>query len=298
MRSISRRDFIKDAAAVVAVGGFFPGALAAETDQPTVYVAHGTDVTKMLKAGIARMGGWRMFVAAGKKAAIKPNAAWASSPEQGGNTDPRLVAECVAACKAEGASEVVVPENPCSKPELAFSLSGIEQAVKKAGGRMYAANKPEHFHSVKLDEAKELKQAAVVIDVLTSPCLINIPVAKNHGSAGLTLSMKNWMGSVQDREVWHKGNLHQCIADFSTLVKPSLVIIDATRIMLTNGPRGPGRQARPNRLIMSKDPVAADAYAATLFEKHPFEIPYIKIAHEMNVGCGDLRNVNIVEIKT
>jgi len=252
----------------------------------------------MLAAGITRLGGWQAFVKKGQKATVKPNAAWASRPEQGGNTHPLLVGECVAGCRAFGASKVVVPENSCSNPKQSFSLSGIENAVREAGGRMYSAKRPEHFKSADLPAAKDLKQADVVTDVLETGCLINVPVAKTHRAAGLTLSMKNWMGSVLDRGAWHRANLHQCIADFSTFIKPSLIIIDATRVMLTNGPRGPGKLAYPNQLILATDPVAADAYAASLFDMSPFDVPYIRIAHEMNVGCGDLANIDIVHVRT
>jgi uncharacterized protein (DUF362 family) len=149
---------------------------------------------------------------------------------------------------------------------------------------------------VTIPKGISLKEAEVVGDVLDSDCLINMPVAKHHGGAGLTISMKNWMGSVSDRGSWHRNNLHQCIADFSTLVKPNLIVVDATRIMLTNGPRGPGKMAYPDQLIFGTDPVAVDAYAATLFEKQPFSIGYIKKAHEMGTGCGNLDEVRIEHI--
>jgi len=123
-----------------------------------------------------------------------------------------------------------------------------------------------------------------------------MPVAKHHRAAGVTLSMKNWLGSVQDRGAWHRNGLHQCIADFSTFIKPKLIVIDATRIMLTNGPRGPGEMANPNEIILSTDPVAADAYAATLFKKKPMEIGAIRIAHEMGIGMADPANVELVRI--
>lgn len=298
MKDINRRDFMKTAAATAVVGSFLPKAVLADIAKSTIYVVHGMNIKKMVKLGIARMGGWKAFVKKGEKVTIKPNIAWPSRPEQGGNTDPVLVGECVAACKTAGASEVVVPENPCGNPKQSFPMSGIEDAVKKAGGRIYVAKKREYFRKKDLPKAKNLKHADVVIDVMDTGCLINMPVAKNHGSSVLTLSMKNWMGSVRDRGFWHGHNLHQCIADFSTFIKPSLIIIDATRIMLTRGPRGPGELDHPNQLIFGRDPVAVDAYAATLFKKKPFDIPHIKIAHEMGIGCGDLSKVNVVHLKT
>lgn len=293
---MKRRDFLKSAVAATAVGSFMPGIVLAGVSSPFVYVVHGMDIKKMIAVGIGRMGGWKAFVKQGKKVTIKPNIAWPSRPEQGGNTAPRLVGECVAACKEAGALEVIVPENPCSDFRRSFPMSGIEDAVEKAGGRMYCAGKSEHFLSVDLPGAKNLKQADVVVDVMDTGCLINLPVAKTHSGATLTLSMKNWMGSVKDRGFFHRNNLHQCIADLSTFIKPSLIIIDATRIMLTEGPRGPGKLDYPNQLIFGKDPVAVDAYASTLFKKDPFDILHIKIAHEMGIGCGDLTKVNVVHV--
>ncbi|MFC1498764.1 DUF362 domain-containing protein [Verrucomicrobiota bacterium] len=297
MRRINRRDFIKNTAVVTAASSFLTvESLAAET-KTTVYVVHGKDISKMVQAGIDRLGGWSAFVKKGEKVTIKPNIAWASRPEQGGNTDPTLVGECVAACKAAGASEVIVPENTCNKPKYSFPMSGVEDAVKKAGGKIYAAGDAKYFKKVELPKAKSLKEAEVVKDVLDTGCLINMPVAKSHKAATLTLSMKNWMGSIKDRGFLHGNNLHQCIADISTLIKPSLIIIDATRIMLTNGPRGPGKLDYPNQLIFGTDPVAVDAYAATLFKKEPFDIPHVKIAHEMKIGCGDLARVKVEHIE-
>ena len=109
--------------------------------------------------------------------------------------------------------------------------------------------------------------------------------------------MKNWMGSVRDRRFWHRAGLHQCIADLSTFIRPTLVVIDAIRIMTTGGPRGPGKLEYPNQLIVGRDPVACDAYATTLFGREPFSIPHIKMAHDMGVGCGDLARVNVQTVE-
>jgi uncharacterized protein (DUF362 family) len=294
---MERRTFLKTTAAAAA-GAALPWRLLADGGSaPAVLVVHGTDAGRMLDAGIKRLGGWAAFVKPGRRAVLKPNAAWASLPEQGGNTRPDVVEAVAAACRAAGASDVVVPEVPCSPEEQAFTRSGIAAAVKRAGGRMYRPGESE-FRAVDIPGGTALREADVVADVLDAPCLINMPVAKSHSGATLTLSMKNWMGSVRDRGIWHRSGLHQCIAEFSTRIRPSLVVIDATRIMLTRGPRGPGELAHPRQLILSRDPVAADAYAATLFDKEPFAIPHIRKAHDLGVGCGDLSGVKVEHLRT
>jgi len=294
---ISRRQFVARLAATAVSSVCLPRMAWAAGSAPTIYVVHGSDPGRMLAAGIGRLGGWAGFVKPRQNVVLKLNAAWASLPEQGGNTSPALVECFIKECLSSGASKVVVPENSCSPAKDAFERSGIGAAVRRSGGRMYSPER-RHFQRVIIPRGVSLKAADVVRDVLEAPCLINMPVAKSHGGSTLTLSMKNWMGSVSDRGYWHAHNLHQCIADFSTFIKPSLIVVDALRIMTTGGPQGPGKMIYPNQLIFGTDPVAVDAYAATLFGKQPFDVLHIKLAHDMGVGCGDLQQVRIVHVET
>jgi len=301
MNTIKRRSFLKttaSAAAVSALPAVPAKALEPPTPAATVVVVHGKDIPKMLAAGIAKLGGWGTFIKAGMKVAIKPNVAWNSTPAQGGNTHPDLVKACVLAAEAKGAAAINIPENTCHPEKSTYKTSGVEDALKGTKARLYRPAKTD-YQKVEIPKGKAVKSAGVPKDILACDCLINMPVAKSHSATVLTLSMKNWMGSVsnEDRRAWHRDGLHQCIADFSTFIKPKLIIIDATRIMLTKGPQGPGDLAHPDEIILSTDPVAADAYAATLFKKEPFDIGYIKIAHEMGVGCGDLKKVTIERIE-
>ena len=109
--------------------------------------------------------------------------------------------------------------------------------------------------------------------------------------------MKNWMGAVKTRGTWHIWRLEQKIADLSTLLRPSLIIADATRVLLTEGPRGPGKIAEKNELILGTDPVAVDAYAATLLGKRPGDIEHVKIAAEMGIGVADLDKIEILRVR-
>lgn len=301
--NISRRQFIIRTALGLAGAVCIPGAIKAQAVKSSsvtrLFVVHGKNIAKMLTSGITAMGGWKAFVKTAKPVVLKVNAAWASTPEQGGNTNPVLVEEFIRQCRAAGSGEVLMPENPCSPAKEAFGRSGIGEAAARAGGKLYVPAGRD-FREIDIANGVSLKHAKVVSAVLDSECLVNMPVAKSHGGSGLTISMKNWMGSVSDRGFWHRNNLHQCIADCSTMIKPHLIIVDATRIMLTNGPQGPGKLDYPDQIIFGTDPVATDAYAATLFEKfkqQSFLIKYIKLAHDMGIGCGDLSRVKIDHIQ-
>jgi len=299
MKSMRRRSFLKATASAAAVSALTTRAQgAAAAPAAHIVVVHGKDIPKMLEAGIAKLGGWNAFFKSGMKVTIKPNIAWSSEPEKGANTHPALVKACVQAAESKGASQIRIPENTCHPEKETFRLSGVEEALKGTRAKLYRPAEKD-YQAVDVPNGKVVKSAHVPKDVLTCDCLINMPVAKDHSATTLSLSMKNWMGSVsnEDRRGWHRDGLHQCIADFSTLVKPKLVIIDATRILLTKGPQGPGDLAYPDEIILCTDPVAADAYAATLFKKDPFDIGYIKIAHEMGIGCGDMKQNKVERVE-
>lgn len=253
----------------------------------------------MLDLGVEKLGGWAAFIKPGSKVAIKPNVAWYSTPAQGGNTAPELVRECVLQAEKAGAKKIDIPENPCSPESKAFPQSGVQDAIKGTSANLFRPDNKKGYRKVEVPKGKICKSAEVTNEILDADCLINMPVAKHHGGATLSLSMKNWMGAVSNntRRSWHRDGLHQCLADFSTFIKPTLIVIDASRIMLDHGPQGPGTLAYPNEIILSRDPVAADAYAATLFKHQPFDIGHIKIAHEMGIGCGDLSKVKIVRVE-
>ena len=291
-----RRTFIKSASAAMAAATIAP-AIAAET-QPMVVVAHGTDLARMVEAGIARLGGWEKFFRPGAKVAIKPNLAWKSTPEQGGNTHPDILRAVVLAAESHKVKQVTIPENTCQPEKETFKTSGAIEALKGTKANLYRP-KASDYKEVDIPKGKICTKAMVPQDILDADCVINMPVAKHHGGATLSISMKNWMGSVDNssRRGWHRKGLHQCIADFSTFLKPSLIIIDATRIMLNKGPQGPGDLAHPHEIIFSTDPVAADTYAASLFGKSPSDVPHIKIAAEMGIGCADLTKVNVVRVE-
>lgn len=106
------------------------------------------------------------------------------------------------------------------------------------------------------------------------------------------------MGNVWDRGYWHRNNLHQCIADFTSFKKPDLNIVDAYYVMKKNGPRGvsKGDVVLMKSQIISSDIVAADAAAAKLFGTEPENISYIKLAAEMKLGQMDLSKLNINRI--
>ncbi len=253
----------------------------------------------MFDQAIAALGGMQAFVKKGQKVVIKPNIGWDVSPERAGNTNPLLVKRVVEHCFQAGAKEVYVFDNTCDKWDRCYATSGIERAVKDAGGKIAPGNTENYYQTVEIPNGKKLKSAKVHELILGSDVFINIPVLKSHSSARLTIAMKNHMGIVWDRGFWHRNDLNQCIADFTTYVKqPDLNIIDAYRVMMKNGPRGVSEAdvSLMKSLIISPDQVAADAAATKLFGISPDDVPYIGIAESMGVGSAALDKLNVHRI--
>lgn len=258
----------------------------------------GGEPDSMFDEAIKSLGGMKKFVKPNQSVVIKPNIGWDTSPERAANTNPKLVSQIVKHCFDAGAKDVYVFDHTCDNWTSCYTNSGIEKAAKDAGAKVVTGNSERYYQKVTVPNGKRLQETTVHELILDTDVFINVPVLKNHGGAGLTISMKNLMGVVWDRRFWHRNDLHQCIADFPTFKRPDLNIVDAYYVMKKNGPRGVSEAdiLTLKSQIISTDIVAADAAAAKLFGIEPKEIEYIKIADEMKIGKMDLSKLNINRI--
>ena len=266
--------------------------------QAYLAVAHGSSPEAITRAAIAALGGIERFVKPGNDVIIKPNICSASHTfEYAATTNPEVVATIVTLCREAGAKRVRVMDSPFEGTDgQAYVTSGIEDAVKKAGGEMERMARMKYQESV-IAQGKDLKKWSVYQDVLSADVLINVPIAKNHSIARLTLGMKNLMGVVLDRSQIHY-NLGQRLADLTSLLKPQLTVIDAVRIMTQGGPTGGSLSyvKKMDTIIASHDIVAADAYGTTLFGMKADDLDYIKAGAAMGLGQKDISNLKIERI--
>lgn len=303
---MKRRDFLKTTLAAslgtVALSNFnnIFGNFNTLISNPYDLVAvKGAMPDKMFDLAIESLGGMAKFVKKGAKVVVKPNIGWDVTPDRAANTNPLLIKRIIEHCFNAGAKEVVVFDNTCDEWQRCYKNSGIERAVKDAGGKMAPANTEGYYQYVKISKGKRLTEAKVHELILSSDVFINVPVLKNHSSAKLTMAMKNHMGIVWDRGYWHRNNLHQCIADFAGFRLPDLNIIDAYYVMMQHGPRGVGKEdiVKMESLLVSTDIVAIDAAGAKLFGLDPAEVNYIKLANDAGIGNMNLDKLKINRIK-
>ncbi|MGQ9516327.1 MAG: DUF362 domain-containing protein [Anaerolineae bacterium] len=266
---------------------------------PYLAVVRGTAAEEITRQAVAALGGMGRFVKPGDDVIIKPNICNAyHGPEYASTTNPEVVAALVKMCLEAGARRVRVMDLPfAGTPQKSYETSGIGPAVQAAGGEMEIMSKVK-YRQVNIPAGQTIKRWSIYGDALDADVLINVPIAKDHGSTRLTLGMKNLMGLVLDRAGFHARGLHQCIVDLNTVVRPHLTVVDATRILVANGPTGGSLDdvRVMNTVIASPDIVAADAYATTLFGLTPADVAYVTLGAERGLGTADLSRVAVAEI--
>lgn len=205
------------------------------------------------------------------------------------------MAEIVRQAIAFGAKEVIVFDHTCNNWERAYKTSGIEAAAKDAGARIASAASKEDYGERSNDSAVKMKKALIHKELLAADVVINVPILKNHGGAKMTAAMKNWMGVVWGRGFMHGNNLPQCIADSILYRKPDLNVIDAYRVMRTNGPRGVSLAdvTELKYMVLSRDIVAADTMAAQLIQYPIDSVPYIAMGEKHGLGISDISKMKI-----
>jgi uncharacterized protein (DUF362 family) len=302
-----RRDFIKRVAALGLVAGagrflVLPEELWAmapkETPQPIVAKVQGTNYAHLVGDAVQTLGGMKKFVNSGEVVVVKPNMAWDRPPEMAANAHPVVVRKVVELCLEAGAKQVKVLDYTCDDARRAYASSGIKTAVEaiKDPRAVVEYVDERRFVEVAVEKAKALKKWSFYKDILEADRFINIPVAKQHSEARLTMCLKNMMGAIGGwRGRIHVG-LHQNIADMNLLLRPDLHVLDATRILVRNGPKGGKLEdvEVKNLVFAGADPVALDALGTTLFGLKPGDIGYIAKAHQAGRGEMDLGKIKLL----
>ncbi|MBM3189217.1 MAG: DUF362 domain-containing protein [Chloroflexi bacterium] len=266
---------------------------------PYMAVVRGSSPEEITTQAIEAIGGMKRFVQPGYNVVVKPNICNAShGPEYASTTNPIVVATLTRLALDAGAKRVQVMDYPFSgSSAAAYKRSGIEEAVLAVGGEMEVIN-PAKFVDAEIPEGVDLKKAQFYKPILDADLLINVPIAKHHNLARLTLAGKNLLGVIQNRGAIHL-NMGPRIADLVSLVRPQLNVMDAVRMLMDHGPTGGNLTdvKEASTVIASHDLVAVDAYATTLFGLKPEEISYVAASAERGLGVMDLGSLDIAEIK-
>lgn len=265
-----------------------------------VGIGKDKDYRRLVRQVVALIGGMEAFVKPGARVVIKPNMSFDRPPEMGATTHPLVIRTLAEMALEAGASQVRIFDRTCNEARRCYQNSGILPAIQGMDNRKVRCEYIDRrkFVPVSIPEGRVLKGWDIYRDALEADCYINVPVAKQHGLAGLSLSLKNNMGILGGNRGQLHRKLDQNLADLATIIRPTLNVVDATRMLLRNGPQGGNlRDVQTNdTLIASSDPVAADACATMLFGRSPDTIGATVAAASMGLGIMQSNRINRIEL--
>jgi uncharacterized protein (DUF362 family) len=266
-------------------------------DSPVMAIAKsGTDAHALTRKAVDALGGMKRFVSNGDIVAIKPNIGWDRMPVHAANTNPEVVAELVKMAFEAGAKRVVVTDASCNEPNRCFQRSGIWRATYALGATIIlpAAHR---FRDLRM-KGDVLDLWPVYTPLVNADKVINVPVAKHHNLSKFTGAMKNWYGLLGGRRNRLHQNIDVSVADLATFMRPTLTVMDATRVLMRNGPQGGNIDDAKDmhQVIASLDQVAVDAYGATLIGEKPANVKYLAMGHERGIGNMNWESVAKVEV--
>ena len=263
----------------------------------------GTDAKAMVRAAVKELGGIGRFVKKGDYVVLKPNIGFASPPDWGCATHPDTVAAMAELCLEAKAKQVLVIDFPLARSTKILERNGIGPALAALPAvKVKLLSEQGEFQKVDVKGGVALKSVELAKDVLSADVLINLPQAKVHHATGVSFGLKNAMGIIWDRKVFHTDHdISQAVADLGQLVKPQLTLLDATRALLTNGPAGPGDVEAVGHIVAGANVVSVDAYGLTLarFDQKqmtPADTPHIALAAKAGLGEIDLSKLKVKKV--
>ncbi|MEN6386311.1 MAG: DUF362 domain-containing protein [Phycisphaerales bacterium] len=260
----------------------------------TMAVVTSANRTASVSKAIELLGGIDRFVKPGEKVLIKPNIGFSRPPRICATSHPDIISEITRLCYEHAkAKKVYITDNPINDPISCFEISQIAAAAEKSGAEIILPKK-NLFKPVTLEGGKLIHNWPFLYEPIAGvDKVIGVAIVKDHARSGASMTMKNWYGLLGGgRNMFHT-NINTIITELATLIKPTLVILDATEIMVSNGPTGGSTSdlKRTNMMIASCDQLAADSFGASLLDFKPEQLPYLVKAQELKIGTTDYQSL-------
>jgi uncharacterized protein (DUF362 family) len=255
---------------------------------PPIVIAHGTVPALNVRAAIDRLGGIGQFVGPEDIVLVKPNVGFDRTPDQAANTHPEVVAEVARLCLEQKPRRVIVCDCPVAQSQRAFERSGILAAAREVGVEVIL---PEESSYLTVEISSRLGTWDVLEPFVIATNILHVPVAKHHSLTNTTAGMKNWIGITGKLRIMFHNDLDRSIAELAALMRPTLTVVDASRVLMETGPSGGNLSAvkTVGAIAAGVDPVALDAWAYSLWGVGPGELPPLfDLVEGMGLGRADL----------
>jgi uncharacterized protein (DUF362 family) len=284
------------------------------------------NIENLVREAIEKAGNFSRIIRPGQQVLIKPNLVSDVRSGTGFTTDIR-VAEAVAKIALDcGAKKIIFGEGSSTNRDLksynsevtekCFVAGGYGDLAKKLGARIIdlndAGERPggrELVRNVELKYGLKRKSYWISKYFLDADCVISVPVLENHRYAGVTLSLKNYIG-IAPADIYQlpgvrpsKSGLDHSIVglakhivDLVMVRPPDYAVIDAL-VGISSGDRAypylPGPKGRMRAILAGKDPVAVDTVACMAMNYEPRTIGHLVFASAVGLGILDPNKIEI-----
>lgn len=302
---MDRRRFLELGGAACFAFGFQKTSAFARDEPAGPLVLEASTVSyESVTALLERMGGLRGLVPVEPSRAtivLKPNICLPDPPGKATTTSPELIDLICRRLIADGAKRIVIADHTLQKSADFERTPWVDFPKKYPEVRLLLAHEERLYEPMTI-AGKVLTKIDVLRLLQKADLFINIPTAKHHSATHVSLGLKNLMGVVWNRSDFHTAmDLHRGVADLATAIKPSFTIIDASRVLLTGGPTGPGKIIPENRLFAGRDILALDALVSSRYSfggksLPPSRIEHLQAASEAGVGEIDLAKIRVEKV--
>ncbi|MBR9977326.1 MAG: DUF362 domain-containing protein [Bacteroidetes bacterium] len=254
-------------------------------------IVEGTDIAAAVRTAVQALGGMDAFVSPGDVVLLKPNMSFPNPPEWGSTTHPDVIREVVRLCAEAGARRIIATDFPMRRSTACLERSGMTALTGEMPDLSFVElGEEQQFEVIASPDTVEFKEIAVAKILQRADVLINLPTAKHHGGTTVSFGMKNLMGLIYDRRIFHGTyDLSSAVADLAFTIRPQLTIMDAVHALLDSGPQGPGTVQTLNYILAGIDPVAVDAATLDIAQwagrtLNPSDVRHIALAAERGAG--------------
>jgi uncharacterized protein (DUF362 family) len=267
-------------------GGY---AVAPSATAPALGIARGTLVDGMVRAAVDAIGGIGRFVQRNDVVVIKPNVAFERAAVLGATTNPAVLSALIRLVREAHPAEIRVCDNPIESPENCFVRTGIRQATVEAGAEVFLPV-PGAFETLEVPGAKWIGEWPFFWAPFRGATkVIGVAPVKDHNLCRASMTTKNWYGLLGGRRNQFHQDIHGIITDLARMMRPTFVLLDATRVLFRSGPTGGNlSDVREGRTIVAAtDTLAADAFGWDELLERSGETPPAYLAHAAAAGLGN-----------
>ncbi|MCC8136814.1 MAG: DUF362 domain-containing protein [Clostridiales bacterium] len=226
---------------------------------------------------------------------IKPNLVSASEASCGATTHPEIIAGIIEYLQQHGYRNLVIAESSWvgARTSEAVQVCGYDRLVQKYGVEFLDAQKDRSFEKDCAGMKLNLCECVKGFDYL-----INVPVLKGHCQTKITCALKNMKGLIPNKEKrrFHSMGLHKPIAHLNAGIHQDFIVVDhiCGDLDFEDG----GNPVVRNCIMAAADPVLVDAYVCQLLHYTVDEVPYVRMAEALGIGCADLSKARITTCGT